>query len=69
LYAHFEQFARSSGCTRLKAITSPVNALSIDFHKSIGMLPSGEPDSRGVPVVKDYAGPGRDRVVFIKELI
>ena len=68
LYAHFEQFARSRGCTRLKAITSPVNDLSIGFHKSIGMLPSGEPNSRGLPVVKDYAGPGRDRVVFIKNL-
>jgi GNAT superfamily N-acetyltransferase len=68
LYAHFERFARSHGCTRLKSITSPVNALSIDFHKSIGMLPTGEPDSRGLPVVKDYAGPGRDRVVFLKYL-
>ncbi len=69
LYAHFEQFARSRGCTRLKAITSPVNGLSIDFHKSIGMLPSGEPDSRGLPVVKDYAGPGQDRVVFYKDIV
>ncbi len=68
LYAHFEQFARSRGCTRLKAITSPVNTLSIDFHRSIGMMPSGEPNSQGLPVVKDYAGPGRDRVVFIKDL-
>ena len=68
LYAHFEQFARSRGCTRLKAITSPVNTLSIDFHRSVGMLPSGEPNSQGLPVVKDYAGPGRDRVVFIKEI-
>lgn len=68
LYAHFEQFARSRGCTRLKAITSPINTLSIDFHRSVGMLPSGEPNSQGLPVVKDYAGPGRDRVVFIKEI-
>jgi len=68
LYARFEQFARSGGCTRLKAVTSPVNRLSIDFHKSIGMLPTGEPDSRGLPVVKDYAGPGRDRVVFHKDI-
>ena len=69
LYAHFEQYARSRGCTRLKAITSPVNTLSIDFHRSIGMLPSGEPDSQGLPVVKDYSGPGRDRVVFLKDIV
>ena len=68
LYAHFEQYARSRGCSRLKAITSPVNVLSIDFHKGIGMLPSGEPNSQGLPVVKDYAGPDLDRVVFIKNL-
>ncbi|MCX6000955.1 MAG: GNAT family N-acetyltransferase [Chloroflexi bacterium] len=68
LYAHFEQYARSRGCTRLKAITSPVNTLSIDFHRSVGMLPSGEPNSQGLLIVKDYAGPGRDRVVFIKEI-
>jgi GNAT superfamily N-acetyltransferase len=68
LYAHFEQYARARGCRRLKAITSPVNGLSIDFHKSIGMLPSGEPASQGLPVVKDYAGPGRDRVVFLKDI-
>jgi GNAT superfamily N-acetyltransferase len=68
LYARFEQFARSRGCTKLKAITSPANTLSIDFHRSIGMLPSGEPDSQGLPTVKDYAGPGQDRVVFLKEI-
>jgi GNAT superfamily N-acetyltransferase len=68
LYAHLEQYARSRGCTKLKAITSPANQLSIDFHKSIGMLPSGEPDNNGVSVVKDYAGPGIDRVVFLKDL-
>lgn len=68
LYAHFEEFARSRGCKRLKAITSPANTLSINFHRSIGMLPSGKPDKQALPVVKDYAGPGRDRVVFIKEI-
>ena len=68
LYAHFEQFARSRGCTKLKAITSPTNTLSIAFHSGIGMLPTGEPDDHGLPIVKDYAGPGRDRVVFIKAI-
>jgi len=68
LYAHFEQFARSHGCTRLKAITSPVNRLSIDFHRSIGMLPTGEPDGQGLLVVKGYSGPGLDRVVFYKDI-
>jgi GNAT superfamily N-acetyltransferase len=68
LYAHFEKIAREHGCKRLKAITSPVNAQSIAFHKSIGMIPSGNDLEMGVPVIRGYSGPGKDRVVFIKEL-
>jgi GNAT superfamily N-acetyltransferase len=68
LYAHFEGYARSRGCTRLKSMTNPVNEQSIAFHKSIGMRLLGEPNAEGIPVVRDYAGPGRDRVVFEKEI-
>jgi len=68
LYAHFEQYALTRGCRRLKAITSPMNGLSIDFHKSIGMMPAGEEHGHGVPVIRDYAGPGKDRVVFLKDI-
>jgi GNAT superfamily N-acetyltransferase len=68
LYRHFEQYAAEQGCRRLKAITSPINTLSINFHRSIGMMPTGEPDKTGVPTIKDYSGPGKDRVVFIKDI-
>ncbi|MDD5312786.1 MAG: GNAT family N-acetyltransferase [Dehalococcoidia bacterium] len=68
LYAYFEAYARSHGCNKLKATTSPVNSLSIAFHKSIGMMPTGNAEKDGVQVVKDYAGPGKDRVVFIKDI-
>ncbi len=68
LHHHFEQYALEHGCLRLKAITSPVNTLSINFHRNIGMMPTGEMDPTGVPTIKDYAGPGRDRVVFIKNI-
>jgi GNAT superfamily N-acetyltransferase len=64
LYAHFVDYARSRGCTDLKAIATPENAASIAFHKSLGMELVGTPNRDGVPVVKDYAGPGKDRVVF-----
>jgi ribosomal protein S18 acetylase RimI-like enzyme len=66
LYDHFTVFAMAHGCTNLKAITSPVNTLSIAFHKSIGMMPIGEDYIDGIPVIKDYSGPGKDRVVFMK---
>ncbi len=68
LYEHFTGFALAHGCVRLKAITSPINTLSITFHRSIGMMPTGKDTVDGVPVVKDYSGPGKDRVVFIKNI-
>ena len=68
LYDHFTAFALEHGCTRLKAITSPINTLSIAFHKSIGMMPTGSYIVDGVTVIKDYSGPGKDRVVFSKDI-
>jgi GNAT superfamily N-acetyltransferase len=68
LYDHFAAFAVSRGCTALKAITTPENAGSIRFHQSLGFQLEGTPNPDGVPVVKDYAGPGLDRVMFRKTL-
>lgn len=68
LYDHFTVFALAHGCKQLKAITSPVNTLSIAFHKSIGMMPVGDNIVDGVPVIKDYSGPGKDRVIFKKDI-
>ena len=68
LYEHFMEFARSKGCKELKALTSPGNSNSIAFHKAIGMELQGEPNEEGIPVVKDYSGPGVDRVVFRKNI-
>lgn len=64
LYSHVQSLARARGCTEVKAITTPANAASIAFHTALGMKMLGAPQSDGVPVVKDYAGPGGDRVVF-----
>jgi GNAT superfamily N-acetyltransferase len=68
LYAHFAEVARARGCTRLKAITSPGNAASIGFHRRMGFTLLGDPDDNGVPVVRDYSGPGVDRVVMVRPL-
>jgi hypothetical protein len=60
---------RARGCTKLKAVTDPSNANSIAFHAvKIGMEMQGVPNRDGVRVVKDYAGPGEDRVVFEKAI-
>lgn len=68
LCEHFIAKAKQSGCKYIKSITSSSNKESILFHKSLGMELLGEPNKDGVPVVKNYAGPGQDRVVFLKEL-
>jgi L-amino acid N-acyltransferase YncA len=68
LYNHFINKAKNHGCKYLKAITSYTNITSMNFHKNIGMELLGEPNKDGITVVKNYAGPNEDRVVFIKEI-
>jgi len=68
LFAHFVEFARRHGCRYVKAITIQSNADSIAFHKSLGMQLLGEPDSAGIPIVRDYAGRNEPRVVFWKSI-
>jgi len=67
LVEEFAAAARLAGCTRLKAITTPGNTASIRFHLAMGMRIFGESGSGEIPVVRDYSGPGMDRVVFIRE--
>lgn len=64
LYDHFIAFARDHGAKAVGAQTSLDNLDSVAFHTRIGMKLQGEPDERGIPVVRDRAGPGRDRIVF-----
>lgn len=68
LYGHFVECARRRGCTHIKACTTPSNAPSIAFHKSLGMQLLGEPNEDGIPVVLDYSGQGQSRVVFWKSI-
>lgn len=68
LYENFTAFAREHGCTEIKAITNHTSMQSIAFHKSIGMELLGSPNKDGIPIVKDYSGPGKHRVVFRKSI-
>jgi len=68
LYEHFIAFARRHGCTEIKAITSPANVQSVLFHKAIGMKLLGDLAQNEIPRVRDYSGPGKDAVVFKKEI-
>jgi hypothetical protein len=68
-YEHFIQFARSHGCKEVKAITTPANTQSILFHKAIGMQLAEGSSEKGIPVVKDYGGPGKDAVLFCRQIL
>lgn len=68
LYDHFTKYAKRRGCSKLKAITTPTNHLSISFHKKIGMKLLGKKVTGDIEVVKDYSGPRQDRVVFEKDI-
>ncbi len=68
LYNNFEAIAKQHGCSKLKAITIPGNQTSILFHKNIGMKLLGEKNVEGIEIIKDYSGPGLDRVVFNKDI-
>ena len=59
LYSNFTEAAHAAGCTKLKAITTTGNEGSLRFHLAQGWQ---------AQEVDDYAGPGRKRIVFTKEL-
>jgi ribosomal protein S18 acetylase RimI-like enzyme len=63
LYESFFAEARVRGCTSVEAITAPINAGSLAFHRRLGfeLVPSATL-VEGVPVSVDHDGPGRHRV-------
>lgn len=69
LYEAFFQAARARGCGLVRAVTSPVNRGSIEFHRQLGFEPeTGDAEVDGVPVFSDYDGRGGDRVRFVRSL-
>ena len=60
LYTEFFALARAEGRTSVSAVTAPGNATSIRFHQAMGFTVSDP--------VPDYNGPGRELVVFRRDL-
>lgn len=60
LYETFVEAARAHGRTVVRLITAPINTSSIAFHEALGFELER--------VLKDFAGPGEDRLVFVKHL-
>jgi GNAT superfamily N-acetyltransferase len=59
LYEQFSERCRGAGMKRLKSLASSGHEGPVRFHESMGF------ECREVA---DYAGPGRARAVFVKEL-
>ena len=59
LYAQFIERCRAAGVGRIKAIAAKGHEGPLSFHLSLGF---------SAEEVADYAGPGRTRAVFSKEL-
>jgi predicted GNAT superfamily acetyltransferase len=59
LYWRFFALARENGRSVVRAVTSPLNDVSVAFHRSLGF------SAREVP---DYDGAGSPKVLFEREL-
>jgi len=69
LYERFFALSREHGRSRVRAITSDVNAGSHGFHTRMGFIAEPGPATfEGRPVQPDYDGPGLDRVTFVRTL-
>jgi ribosomal protein S18 acetylase RimI-like enzyme len=60
LYERFFDEVRQQGRSVVRSVTSPVNEVSVAFHRALGF----EVDR----VAKDYDGPGEDRVLLVRRL-
>lgn len=69
LYEKFYSVCRANERSIIKSCTSPVNKLSINFHKKMGFdIEQGNGIVDGVSVTVDYLGKGNPKVLFKKRL-
>lgn len=69
LYEKFYAACKANGRSIVKSCTSPVNKLSINFHRKMGFeIEAGNGIVDEVPVTLDYLGKGNPKVLFKKIL-
>jgi predicted amidohydrolase/GNAT superfamily N-acetyltransferase len=69
LYERFFDCCRRHGRRVVRGVTSPANKGSIDFHRRLGFaLEAGGYERDGIPIHRDYDGPGIDMVLLRKDL-
>ncbi len=69
LYRRFFRLAVGRGASLAQCITSPANTTSVAFHTGLGfVIDPSETTIDGLPIHRDYDGPGLDRVAFTRRL-
>ncbi|HPQ45421.1 MAG TPA: GNAT family N-acetyltransferase [Syntrophales bacterium] len=69
LFEKFFDACRLHNRSIVKSCTSPINTLSIAFHRKMGyMIEPGDGTVDGVPVTLNYLGKGNPKVLFKKDL-
>jgi ribosomal protein S18 acetylase RimI-like enzyme len=69
LYEKFYGICMANDRSIVKSCTSPVNKLSINFHRKMGFeIEAGDGIIDDVPVTLDYLGKGNPKVLFKKIL-
>ncbi|HEK9099154.1 GNAT family N-acetyltransferase [Bacillus pfraonensis] len=69
LYSYFFDAVRVNHRHIVKAVTSPVNKRSIQFHQEIGFeIEKGDEEVDGVFIHTNYDGDGGSRVLFVKRV-
>ncbi|WP_327011105.1 GNAT family N-acetyltransferase [Dactylosporangium sp. NBC_01737] len=69
LYRRFFTDVAARGVRKVHSITGVGNRRSVAFHTRLGFtLEPGDAEVDGLPVHRNYDGPGRDSVKFVKHL-
>ncbi|UOQ42869.1 GNAT family N-acetyltransferase [Halobacillus salinarum] len=67
LYEQFFSVVLQQGRSVIRAVTSPVNKDSVNYHKRMGFeLEKGDKELNGIPVHTHYDGIDQSRVLFMK---
>ncbi|MGM0834710.1 MAG: N-acetyltransferase family protein [Bacillota bacterium] len=70
LYNEFFNVVKKNNRNVVRAVTTPVNKVSIAYHTKMGFeIEKGDKEVDGVSVFSNYDGPDQDRVLFVKRLI
>ncbi len=69
LYESFFMRCRANSRFIIRACTSPINILSIDFHQKMGFaIEPGDLEIDGVQVAANYLGDGDHKVLFKRDI-